>query len=145
MSKILFFRKSTKVPPPAAMADEGVLGEQVEEWRPRATPTSSHREHFKKHLRDMADLVLHGISISLSLIIVGVWNSYIFSRLGKHVFAHVPGLHERGSLSFAIITTVVVGLIFYVLVLLMPEGSVEPKKIAAGVGAKPFLPNLEPR
>jgi hypothetical protein len=101
-------------------------------------------ERAPSYARDTADLILHSVSITLSLILVGAWNSFIFAQLGRHVFSRVPGLEDRGSLPFLVFTTVFVAALFVGLSW-ATDGDVAPKRIFAGVGAKPFVPGLDVR
>lgn len=97
-----------------------------------------------RHVEDTMELILHSISITLSLILVTTWNSFIYAQLGKRVFSHVPGLEDRGSLMFLVFTTLFVSLLFAGLSW-VTDGEIQPKRIFAGMGPKPFTPGTDIR
>lgn len=96
------------------------------------------------HIQETWDLLCRAVSMSLTLMLMSTWNSYIYATMGSVFVQHFPGIDDSGSLSFALCLTLFVFILFLILSFFI-DRKIGPKQILIGLGAKAFTDHDPPR
>lgn len=81
------------------------------------------------HAEGTWDIVLDGVSMTLSLMIVGTWNAYLYGMFTRHVASSIPGSQQRGSLLFAMAVTLA-GVVMFGVLGTLTRYKVAPKRVS---------------
>lgn len=90
------------------------------------------------HVQSTWDIVLDGISMTLSLMIVGTWNAYLYGMFTRHVAGAVPGAGRKDSLTFALGVTGV-GILMFGVLGSLTSYKITPKRLSGNSLTNPFV------